>query len=151
MSIELSIHDNFDEFKLTVLNSLSSPEAFERILRYVAEAILEDLKQKSLEMFQEEYRHERTGELADSWYIGEIHSDGTTYSLELINDVDFGKAVEYGHIQHPGQYVPKIRKTLKKDYVEGKHMIQRSINDIGVNLIDDLKANMELIYFGVKT
>jgi hypothetical protein len=126
---------------------LSNPESFAKVLRYIAESLLADLREKSKEMFHEEYRPERTGELAESWHIGNIQTDGTTYSLELINDADFGKAVEYGHKQQAGKYVPEIGKKLIKNYVQGKHMIQRSINDIGVNLIDDLRNNMEEIIF----
>ena len=46
------------------------------------------------------------------------------------NGVFYASYVEYGHRQTPGRYVPAIGKRLKKSFVEGKKMLEISIQEL---------------------
>lgn len=42
------------------------------------------------------------------------------FSVVVGTNVSYAKAVEHGHVQTPGRYVPAIGKRLVADFVEGK-------------------------------
>lgn len=47
-------------------------------------------------------------------------------SITLYNDVEYAKAVNDGHKQEVGRYVPAIGKKLKAPMVRGQHMLQKA-------------------------
>ncbi len=55
---------------------------------------------------------------------------GNTYQIEVINPVEYGSYVEFGHRQEPGKFVPSIGKKLKKGWVKGRFMLTISENEI---------------------
>lgn len=71
-----------------------------------------------------------TGDLRNHWKIGKIFRQGDMLCVEIINPMDYASFVEWGHKQTPGRYVPQIGKKLVKDWVEGAHMMQISLDRI---------------------
>lgn len=55
---------------------------------------------------------------------------GGEYRVEVINPVRYASYVEFGHRQEPGRYVPAIGKSLKKGWVEGKHFLTVSEDEL---------------------
>lgn len=55
---------------------------------------------------------------------------GQNYSIKIINNVKYAPYVEYGHRQHPGQFVPALGKTLKASWVRGKFMMTISESEV---------------------
>lgn len=60
----------------------------------------------------------------------EVIQNGSTYSIEVINPVEYASYVEYGHRQTPRRYVPAIGKRLSKSWIEGKHMLEISRQEL---------------------
>lgn len=50
------------------------------------------------------------------------------WSVKVGNSLSYTEAVENGHSQTPGRYVPAIGKKLKKSFVPGKHMIRDNVD-----------------------
>lgn len=71
-----------------------------------------------------------TGDLRNHWKIGKIFRQGDMLCVEIINPMEYASFVEWGHKQTPGRYVPQIGKKLVKDWVEGAHMMQISLDRI---------------------
>lgn len=55
---------------------------------------------------------------------------GKDYVIECINPTEYASYVEFGHRQHPGQYVPAIGKRLVKSWVPGKKFMTISEDEI---------------------
>lgn len=55
---------------------------------------------------------------------------GNSYVVEVVNPVKYASYVEFGHKQRPGRYVPALGKRLKSGWVEGKHMLTISEDEI---------------------
>ena len=70
------------------------------------------------------------GTLRRGWTIGNTYA-GNGYCVIVINNgVFYASYVEYWHRQTPGRYVPAIGKRLKKSFVEGKKMLEISIQEL---------------------
>lgn len=59
-----------------------------------------------------------------------IEKTGSTYTIEVINPVEYASYVEFGHRQTPGRYVPVIGKRLKASFVEGKYFLTLSEEEL---------------------
>lgn len=59
-----------------------------------------------------------------------VQKQGSTYTIEVINPVEYASYVEFGHRQTPGRYVPAIGKRLKANWVNGKYMLTISEYDL---------------------
>ena len=69
-----------------------------------------------------------------NWTISKnVTKQGTTYSIEIINPIEYASYVEYGHRQEVGRYVPAIGKKLVKPWVEGKFML--TISEVEVEAL----------------
>ncbi|MBQ8299885.1 MAG: HK97 gp10 family phage protein [Clostridia bacterium] len=68
---------------------------------------------------------------------------GNTYIAWIINPVDYASYVEYGHRQEPGRYVPVLGKRLKKSWVQGRHMLQISMQEVEAKLPEFLDAKLQ--------
>ncbi|MDR0671884.1 MAG: HK97 gp10 family phage protein [Oscillospiraceae bacterium] len=55
---------------------------------------------------------------------------GNGYEITMENPVYYAPYVEFGHRQQPGRYVPQIGKRLTASYVEGKHMLEKAVNEV---------------------
>lgn len=59
-----------------------------------------------------------------------ITKAGSTYTIEVINPVEYASYVEFGHRQEPGRYVPAIGKRLKAGWVNGQYFLTLSEQDL---------------------
>lgn len=62
----------------------------------------------------------------------------TGYEVELENVMDFSSYVQYGHAQHPGQWVPPIQKRLVADRVEPVNFLGAAFAECEVGGIEAL-------------
>lgn len=69
-------------------------------------------------------------DIEQSVYRLRVEKLGQTYVVWLINVVEYASYVEYGHRQTPGRYVPTLGKRLKLSWVEGRHMLQISMQEV---------------------
>lgn len=53
-----------------------------------------------------------------------------TYTIEVINPVEYASYVEFGHRQESGRYVPAIGKRLKAGWVNGQYFLTLSEKDL---------------------
>ena len=69
-----------------------------------------------------------------------INHNGKILKLTLVNPVEYASYVEYGHVQTPGRYVPALGKKLKKGWVQGHFMLEKSrqeVEKIAPKVIED--------------
>ena len=59
-----------------------------------------------------------------------VTKSGSTYTIEVINPVEYASYVEFGHRQEPGRYVPAIGKALKQAWVPGQYFLTLSEQDL---------------------
>lgn len=86
-----------------------------------------------------------TGNLRNRWKCISFVSTGDLMLL-ISNDAEYASFVEYGHRQHPGQYVSKINARLKAPFVNGKYMMTKSINDIRMNVGRDFEREIDKLW-----
>lgn len=55
---------------------------------------------------------------------------GNTYTIEVINPVEYASYVEFGHRQTPGRFVPAIGKRLKASWVDGQYFLTVSEEEL---------------------
>lgn len=62
-----------------------------------------------------------------SWGLdGPLKKTALSYTRKVGNSASYASYVNDGHIQHPGQYVPLLGKSLKKRWVEGLNMREKA-------------------------
>lgn len=59
-----------------------------------------------------------------------VTHSGDSFTIEIVNPVEYASYVEFGHRQEPGRFVPAIGKRLKKSWVEGKFMLTISSQEV---------------------
>lgn len=59
-----------------------------------------------------------------------IRHVGNSYEVEITNPTEYASYVEFGHRQHPGQYVPTIGKRLVKSWVDGRKFMTISEDEL---------------------
>ena len=59
-----------------------------------------------------------------------VTHSGDSFTIEIVNPVEYASYVEFGHRQKPGRFVPAIGKRLKKSWVEGKFMLTISSQEV---------------------
>jgi hypothetical protein len=72
-----------------------------------------------------------------------VHHYGNTYTIEVVNPVEYASYVEHGHRQTPGRYVPALGRRLKKGWVEGEHMLEDSSKEVQRDAPRVLKAKLK--------
>jgi len=70
------------------------------------------------------------GTLRRRWRVESVTRRGSVYAAYVINPVEYASYVEHGHRQQPRRYVPAIGKRLVRSWVEGKHMMTLSAEEI---------------------
>lgn len=108
--------ENINALKEGVANEFTKDIANEIAMR-----LLRRIKQKT---------PVKEGTLRNGWAIGQITQKGNSYTIEIINPVEYASYVEYGHRQTPGRFVPAIGKKLKKSWVKGRFMMTLSFKEI---------------------
>lgn len=59
-----------------------------------------------------------------------VSKSGGTYTIEVINPVEYASYVEFGHRQEPGRFVPAIGKRLKVGWVNGQYFLTLSEDEL---------------------
>jgi hypothetical protein len=60
----------------------------------------------------------KTGNLRDTWRLGQIERRGEEYYIEVYTNTEYAEAVEYGHRVKGGGFVP------------GRHMMEVSLEEV---------------------
>ena len=119
--------------KFEELEKVDVDKFYEEAIKDVAQRLLARVKQKTPVGVYEE-SGKKGGTLRRNWTISKnVTKQGTTYSIEIINPIEYASYVEYGHRQEVGRYVPAIGKKLVKPWVEGKFML--TISEVEVEAL----------------
>ncbi|MFW2500411.1 HK97 gp10 family phage protein [Clostridium diolis] len=70
----------------------------------------------------------KTGILRRSMTHGKIIKMPNSWTIKIGSSIEYAQAVEDGHKQEVGRYVPAIGKKLVKEFVPGKHMIRDNVD-----------------------
>lgn len=94
--------------------------------------LLDCAKQLALELLRQvkQKTPTKTGLLKNSWQVGNAKKQANGYVVEVFNSVEYASFVEHGHYQEVGRFVPAIGKRLVSNYVEGKHMLYLSVQEV---------------------
>lgn len=124
--------DGLDEWEAALAQAVEQqyPEEFERMVIQVAQELAGKVKEKT---------PKQTGRLQNAWTVGGIRKSGDGYVIEVYNNVEYAEAVEWGHRQEPGRYVPALGKRLKAQTVKGAHMMELSLQELETMLPGFLK------------
>lgn len=119
--------DGLDEWEQALARAVDEqyPAEFEAMVVQAAQELAGKAKQKT---------PKATGRLQNGWRVGEIRKNGGEYVIEVCNNVEYAEAVEYGHRQQPGRYVPAIGRRLKAGTVRGSHMLELSLAELNAVL-----------------
>ena len=63
--------------------------------------------------------------------------------VTVYNNTEYAAHVEWGHRQKVGKYIPALGKTLKKPFVEGRHMLRDAVAETEEYLEDDVMEILE--------
>ena len=70
------------------------------------------------------------GRLRNNWFLSDISWHGDTAEIVIYNNTEYAEAVEYGHRQEVGRYVPALGKRLKQPFVAGQYMLTLSMQEM---------------------
>lgn len=84
----------------------------------------------------------KTGNLRRSWTHGKVQVEGNIHYVDITNPLEYAAAIENGHKQQVGRYVPAIGKRLKAPFVPGRHMLRDSITIAKAELPDRLRRKI---------
>lgn len=115
--------EGLDEWEQALARAVNEqyPEEFSQMVLQVAMELQGKVKEKT---------PKQTGRLQNAWQVGEIRKRGSEYVIEVYNNVEYAEAVEWGHRQTPGRYVPALGKRLKAQTVKGAHMMELSLKEL---------------------
>ena len=88
------------------------------------------LKLQGNNLFEATMKTKGHGNLRRSWNAGKTERSGSNLMVEIYNDAEYAIYVEKGHRQQVGRYVPVLGKRLKNGWVEGVHMLEKSLDPI---------------------
>lgn len=72
-----------------------------------------------------------------------ISKSGGTYTIEVINPVEYASYVEFGHRQTPGRFVPALGKQLKAGWVNGQYFLTISEENLEKMLPSVLQRKLD--------
>ncbi len=111
---------SFNDFKKKMMTKFSR----------VSGIIIEEMEEKSTMCVGEIQSRTpvKSGNLRRSMTHGKVEIvKFKTYKIRIGSALPYAQAVEEGHFQEVGRYVPAIGKKLVKSFVPGRHMIGDSI------------------------
>lgn len=119
--------DGLDEMEKRLSEAIAHqyPEAFREMVIDIAIQLEGKVKERT---------PVQTGRLRNAWRVGEIRRSGDAYIIEVSNNLEYAEAVEYGHRQEAGRYVPALGKRLKKSFIPGAHMLELSLAEVNARL-----------------
>lgn len=85
----------------------------------------------------------KTGALRRSITTGEIEFENNEYKMMVGSSLAYAKAVEEGHMQEVGKYIPTLGKKLKKSFIQGNHAIGDTVQIYQPKLIERIKERVE--------
>ncbi len=80
-----------------------------------------------------------TGRLRSEWHRTKPQDGRVT----VYNNTEYAAHVEWGHRQEVGKYIPALGKTLKKPFVEGRHMLRDAVAETEEYMEDDVMEILE--------
>lgn len=115
--------DGLDEWEQAMAQAVDQqyPEEFKAMVIRIAMELQGKVKEKT---------PRQTGRLQGAWEVGGIRKSGEDYVIDVYNNVEYAEAVEWGHRQTPGRYVPALGKRLKVKTVKGAHMMELSLQEL---------------------
>lgn len=115
--------DGLDEWEQALAKAVEEqyPEEFKAMVIQIAMELQGEVKART---------PKQTGWLQNAWQVGEIRKSGNDYVIDVYNNTEYAEAVEWGHRQKPGRYVPAIGKRLKAKTVKGAHMMTLSLQEL---------------------
>ena len=84
-----------------------------------------------------------TGNLRRSITSSDVKHDGNEYSMTIGSSLSYARYVEENHKQEVGRYVPAIGKKLKKEFVQGNHVISDAVDLYQPKLISRIQERVE--------
>lgn len=109
------------------------PEEIEREIYKLANKLIRKVKQKT---------PVDKGELRRNWTIGELVHQGDRWYIEVFNNTEYCKDVEFGHRTRLG--ITKNPEHYKShgviSYVPGVHMLKISVEELNAQLPGELKS-----------
>lgn len=127
--------------------------SFEEYQKYVQEQlkaidniIVEELESQATECVAEIKARTpvKSGDLRRFMTHDEVEHSLGSYSVKIGSPLEYARAVEEGHSQEVGKYIPALGKRLKNPFVQGYHMINDGITiyqDILEKRIEDRLKN----------
>lgn len=114
------IVDGLDEIEkaLTKMIEHDYPREFEKMVIQIA---------VDLQTAVQDVTPTRTTHLQQNWFVGDLVKKGSSYVIEVYNNVEYAEPVEYGH------------RTKNGEFVEGAHMMEISVEVLKVKLPQYLK------------
>lgn len=70
------------------------------------------------------------GTLRRGWTVQGLKKLNDGAEATVTNNVKYAIYVENGHRQHVGQFVPVLKRTLKRPVVRGQFMLRKAIEDV---------------------
>lgn len=128
MAVDFS---ELEKFKDQIKNLEQEISAFEEdCAKELGARLLRAVREKTPVGIYPEETGKMGGTLKRSWYVADAKRTSEGYSMDVINNTEYASYVEYGHRQNVGQYVPALGKRLKKPWVEGRHMLKDSVDEL---------------------
>lgn len=102
----------FNAVEKNVLQELekTAPKKFEQLVLQIAHELMGIVVEKT---------PKDTGDLQDAWTVGAVYKKGSTYYVDVYNNMEYVDHVEHGH-----------RKRGGKGFVKGAHMMSLSLAEI---------------------
>jgi hypothetical protein len=96
--------------------------------------------------WQEYWKGYKGGSLRRAWTAQPLTGEGNKYSIKIINPWNYALYVEKGHRQEIGRFVPAIGKKLTKGFVEGRHMLKKSVMALDKKKDNIVKSNVKRFF-----
>lgn len=128
MAIDLS---ELEKFRDKIKDLEKELPEFERgCADEIAARLLRAVRQKTPVGIYSEDSGKMGGTLRRNWNVSNPKRVTGGFTVDVINNTEYASYVEYGHRQDVGRYVPALGKRLKSPWVDGRHMLTDSVDEI---------------------
>lgn len=114
-----------------------------KITNEIKEACIDTLEESATEAVAEikAITPVKTGNLRRSITHSDV--DRVNLCVEVGSNLEYAEAVEEGHDQQVGKYIPAIGKKLVKEHVKGVHMIRDGLTIVESKMENKLQNKLE--------
>ena len=107
--------------------------------------ILEEMEEKATMCVVEAQSRTpvKSGDLRRSITHGQAEKRFKIYKVKIGSSLPYAQAIEEGHKQEVGRYVPAIGKRLVKSFIPGRHMIGDSVEIYQRELQESIKKRIK--------